>query len=101
MCKEVSYSNGCTANLWNNKTVQISCKESAIIICALAAIVIGSLWVTGIYDSQGYGVIFPGSYFGAAVEGGVLIGVGVLALPIILHEISKRVEERQPAAEQQ
>lgn len=77
--------NCCSKPVYSNHTIEISRKEVALLVMSVALIIIGSLWVAGVFSQGGSaGVILPFANFGAAVEGGICIALGGITIPIIL-----------------
>ena len=58
------------------KNIKTSCLEKCVLIMGLFLVVMGSLWVSGVFSPGNMGVILPMHSFGAAVEGGFCIALG-------------------------
>jgi hypothetical protein len=82
-------SNGCCSQImYSHNTIEVSRKDITLLILATALVVIGSLWVAGIFSTGGnMGVILPFVNFGAAIEGGTCIALGAATIAIIFGRI--------------
>ncbi|NGX46207.1 MAG: hypothetical protein K940chlam2_01393 [Chlamydiae bacterium] len=65
---------------------QTNWKEIALLVCCVAMIIMGALWVANVlpFAAGGGGIILPFVSFGAQIEGGFCIAIGSIAGAVIL-----------------